>query len=264
MVDSVCYPREAALGHTTRKSRLGVYVALFIGAACLAGAAANYITKKPPQILNGLNHYSIIIDLRSGGYRLRPVLANTDKSEHFEDVMARVKPFAAITGTFFDPHYKPLGDIVIDGKLANRGGQRQGVGITHSGKIVFRERRGSARIDWSGCREGIACGPRLLRAGKIAIDVRADGFKQGAATLKAARCAAGATGDGKLIMLAVRDPITLQTLAEAMSQLGAVDAINLDGGSLCGFYSNGKCRIRPLMPVSNVLVVHKNKKGEVF
>ena len=253
------------MSHTNRKSILGVYLVLFLGAACLAGVAvAHYVAKKTPQILSGLEHHSIIIDMRSGDYRLKPVLANSGESECFDDVVARVKPVAAITGTFHDPALKPLGDILIDGKLANRGCQRQGIGITNDGIIVFRERKEAARIDWKRCRDGIACGPRLLRAGEIQIDVRADGFKDSANTLKAARCAVGATEDGRLVMLAVREPITLQTLAAAMLQLGAVDAINLDGGSLCGFYANGKCRIRPFLPVSNILVVCETQKGRGF
>ncbi len=226
---------------------------------CLAGFAVYRSAKKPPTLLDSLDHCSIIIDMSAGDYKVAPALATTAQAEHFDAMMRRIKPVAAITGTYHDPDYIPIGDILIDGKLVCRGYQRQGIGITTSGKIVFRERRGSSRINWDGCRQGIACGPRLLRDGKVAINVVADGFSKAANTVEAARCAVGANAQGHLIMLAVRQPITLQTLAEAMIELGAVDAINMDGGSLCAFYADNRCLIQPFLPASNVLAVYKVK-----
>ncbi|MGI6296184.1 MAG: phosphodiester glycosidase family protein [Armatimonadota bacterium] len=241
------------------KPKTGAFLLLFLITACIAGLVAHRPAKKPPTLLDTLDHCSIIIDLAEGDYKVAPALANTAEAEHFDAMMRRIKPVAAITGTYHNPDYLPIGDILIDGKLVHRGYQRQGIGITSSGKIVFRQRHGSSRIDWAGCRHGIACGPRLLRDGKVAIDVVADGFSEAASSLKAARCAVGANAEGHLIMLAVRQPITLQTLAEAMAELGAVDAINMDGGSLCAFYADNRCLIQPILPVSNVLAVYKVK-----
>ena len=241
------------------KSRLGAYFILFLAAACIAGTAAHYTVKKPAGSLQNLEHDSIIIDLPSGGYRATPVLADIARHEHFDEMMTRIKPHAAIIGTYYGADMQPIGDILINGKLLRRGGQRQGIGFTSSGKVVFRERRGSSRMDWSGCENGIACGPRLLRDGQISIDVVADGFKPGANTLEARRCAVGATVQGKLVMLCVREAVTLNTLAQAMLELGAVDAINLDGGGLCGLYAKNKCLVQPVLPVSSVLAVYKTK-----
>lgn len=173
--------------------------------------------------------------------------------------MARLKPHAAITGTFYAPDLKPQGDIVANGKLINRGFERQAIGFKRDGRICFLERQRSKRLRWNGCYAGVACGPRLARDGKIDINVRRDGFGPKAATLKATRCAVGATADGKLVMLAIKEPVTLQTLARAMIELGAVDAVNMDGGALCGFYFGGECGAEPVLPINNVIAVYRMK-----
>jgi len=176
-----------------------------------------------------------------------------------ESMVGRLKPYALITGTYYDGRRRPIGDIVISGKLVVRGYQRQGIGFTESGKIVFRERKPGSRIDWRGCRAGVACGPRLVRAGKKEIDVVRDGFSKSAATKLASRCAVGATRDGKLILCTVADLVTLSALADVMMELGARDAINLDGGAMCAFYADGVYKARPLSPMNNALVVYKRK-----
>lgn len=237
--------------------RVIVWVALI--AACV-GVIIGYRTcSKPKGLLGTLDCHSAVIDLKGGGYRVRPALARMNPNETFDTLVHRLKPYAAITGTYYGTDHRPVGDIVIDGKIACRGGQRQGIGFTSSGRIRFLERKGSSRINWRGCIAGVACGPRLIRNGKIDINVRRDGFRPGAATLEATRCSAGATRDGKLVLLAVEDRITLRKLAEAMRELGAVDAINLDGGALCGFYLDGRILAEPFVPVSNVIAVYRAK-----
>ena len=225
-----------------------------------AGVVIGYGTcSKPKGLLGTLDCHYAVIDLKSG-YRVKPAIAREDKPETLEDIARRLKPYAAITGTYYGYKHEPLGDIIVDGKIACRGHQRQGIGFTSSGKIVFLERKPNSRIDWRGCSAGVACGPRLIRNGKIDINVERDGFSKRAATKEATRCAIGATKDGKLVMLAVEDQVTLQKLAEAMRELGAVDAINLDGGSLCGFYLNGKVLAEPVLPISNIIAVYKTRK----
>lgn len=232
--------------------------ALFVVVACLT-AVICYRAEKPRGVLAKLDYCSTTIDLRGGGFRVAPVLAQSEGGEQFDDLIARAKPYAAITGTFYGPDGSPLGDLVADGRLIHRGYQRQGIGFTRSGGIRFLERRGRGRLDWSGCYAGVACGPRLLRDGKIDINVRRDGFTPIAGRLEARRCAVGATRDGTLVMLAIRESVNLHTLARAMLELGAVDAINMDGGSLCGFYCDGECKAQPIKPMSNIIAIYKVK-----
>lgn len=250
---------EAGLRRRSHHGSSGrVIISLALVAVCV-GLAIGYRTcSRPAGLLGQLNCHYTVIDLKSG-YRIRPALARNDRSETLAEICKRLKPYAAIIGTYYGQEHEPLGDIVADGKVVCRGCQRQGIGFTSSGKIMFLERKGSSRIDWRGCYAGVACGPRLVRNGKIDINVTRDGFRKGAATIEATRCSIGATRDGKLVLLAITDYVTLQKVAEAMRELGAVDAINLDGGALCGLYLDGKVVAEPISPVSNVIAVYKTR-----
>ncbi len=221
-------------------------------------AATFGILAKPRGLAGRLGARYVIIDLAGGSYRAAPVVAASSDGEDFRSIVRRVKPYAAITGTFYDEHYRPQGDIVAGGKVVSRGHHRQGIGFSRDGRIVFIERKPNHRIDWSGCESGIASGPRLLRGGKVAIDVRKDGFSGAAAKITAGRCAVGATADGRLVLCVVSQPITLSTMAAVMAELGARDAINLDGGGSCALYENGECVIEPARPMSNILAVYKH------
>lgn len=203
-----------------------------------------------------------VIDLRGGKYKVSPALA-INGSENFSSLVGRLKPYAAICGTYYDEDRAPMGDIVVDGKVVCRGGQRQGVGFKSNGQIVFLVRKGKSRFNWKGCVSGVACGPRLLMSGRKDIDVRRDGFSQAANTNIAQRCAVGATADGKLVMCAVADYITLDTLADIMLELGARNAVNMDGGSMCALYHKGKYLVTPASPMSNIIAVYevRQQKG---
>jgi exopolysaccharide biosynthesis protein len=213
------------------------------------------IVARPIGLVEELGANYVIVDLAAGKHSVEPVVANGPGGENFVSMMHRVRPWAAITGTFYDSNYRPQGDILIDGRVVFRGHHRQGIGFTQSGRICFRERKINERINWRGCRSGIASGPRLVRKGKVDIDVRRDGFGPAATTIKASRCAVGATADGRLILCAVAKPITLSTMAKVMIELGSTDAINLDGGGSCALYVNERFIIEPHRPVSNVLAV---------
>lgn len=240
-----------------RRTRSGLWliVAVFVSGFM---AHALGIFARPAGLIHQYNVNYLIVDLHR--YRVSPIVAtNPDHSEDFTSMVRRTKPYAAICGTYYDPHYKPLGDILINGKLVNRGCQRQAIGFTSDGKIKFLERKGRSRINWSGCLSGMACGPRLVRGGRKDINVKRDGFGSKAATNEAFRCAVGARKDGKLILCVIKNSVTLSTTADIMIELGAVNAINLDGGSMCALYENGKYHARPVHSVSNILAVYKRK-----
>ena len=246
-------------GRSGSGSSVGRKMVWLLAVCLLAGLAIVKlgILAKPRALLGRLDASYIVVNLAGGKFRVNPEIAEgSSRSERFSSMTGRLKPFAAICGTYYDPDYKPLGDIIVGGKRICRGSQRQGVGFTSSGRIRFFERKGRSRIDWTGCVSGIACGPRLVRGGKENLNVRRDGFHPAAATNKAWRCAVGRTRDGKLILCAVAESITLGTLAELMIELGAVDAVNMDGGSMCAFYSGGKICVHPAAPMSNILAVY--------
>ncbi|MHB9038878.1 MAG: phosphodiester glycosidase family protein [Armatimonadota bacterium] len=242
---------------TRQPGRVPLYMLILLTFGVLALYALG-IFAKPAGLVDKLRVDYAIFDLTNGNYRVSPEVATgSDRTESLDSMVKRLKPYAAITGTYYDENNKPLGDVIAGGKVIRRGCQRQGIGFMSSGKMKFVERRGCSRIDWRGCVSGIACGPRLVRAGKPDINVKRDGFSAAAATNKAWRCAVGATVDGKLILCAVSQSITLATLADVMLELGARDAVNMDGGSMCAMYVDGKYRVEPVKPMSNILAVYK-------
>ncbi|MCE5315035.1 MAG: phosphodiester glycosidase family protein [Armatimonadota bacterium] len=245
--------------HNRQNGRVLLFAAIVVTAAVMASHALG-IFVKPAGLVDKLCVDYVIIDLSKGKFRVSPEIASTsDGTESLDSMVKRLKPYALVTGTYYDENNRPLGDIVSGGKVIRRGCQRQGIGFTSSGKIKFFERKGCSKIDWRGCVSGIACGPRLVRLGKKDINVKRDGFKSAAATNKAWRCALGATKDGKLILCAVSQSITLSTLADVMLELGARDAINMDGGGMCAMYVDGKYKVEAVKPMSNILAVYKTK-----
>jgi len=231
---------------------------LAIAVALVAGAIAFAVLSKPSGLLSKLQVSYVIIDMASGKYKIEPALANgIDGTESFSSMVSRLKPVAAITGTYYNSDCRPMGDIVIGGEVVSRGAERQGIGFTRSGHIRFVERKPGKKINWRGCVSGVACGPRLLRAGKLDIDVHRDGFRSSASVTTAWRCAVGSTRDGKLILCAVSDDVTLASLGEVMLDLGAWDAVNMDGGKMCALYSNGSVRVEPVSGMSNIIAVYR-------
>ena len=87
-------------------------------------------------------------------------------------------------------------------------------------------------------------GPILVQNGQLNADARAEGFSDAFAAQAAPRSAIALTADGNLILVAVhyspggRGP-TLTETAQIMQQLGARDALNLDGGTSSSLYLGG-------------------------
>jgi len=87
-------------------------------------------------------------------------------------------------------------------------------------------------------------GPILVQNGQINADARAEGFSDAFAAQAAPRSAIAVTPDGNLVLVAIhfspggRGP-TLRETAQIMQQLGARDALNLDGGTSSSLYLGG-------------------------
>ncbi|MEM6519461.1 MAG: phosphodiester glycosidase family protein [Cyanobacteria bacterium P01_C01_bin.70] len=87
-------------------------------------------------------------------------------------------------------------------------------------------------------------GPILVQNGQINANARAEGFSEAFAAQAAPRSAIAITPDGNLILVAIhyspggRGP-TLRETAQIMQQLGARDALNLDGGNSSSLYLGG-------------------------
>ncbi|WP_013323774.1 phosphodiester glycosidase family protein [Gloeothece verrucosa] len=82
----------------------------------------------------------------------------------------------------------------------------------------------------------LGAGPLLLLNGQIVLDAAAEQFSKGFQEQKASRSAIATTRGEKLILVAVHNRVggtgaTLAEFAQILQALGAVDALNLDGGS---------------------------------
>lgn len=203
------------------------------------------------------NVHVVSIDLKPG-VKIRPVMArrSSEGGQSFLDMVKSLKPYAAINGTFYDENYRPLGDVVIGGKIVNRGHYRNAIAIKSSGQVDFLH-VDSGRLPWRGYTAGLAAGPRLVHSGKVSLNPVADGFSRRSLTINALRSAVGKTKDGKLLLVTTKQPMLLAEFAKVMLDLGAVEALNLDGGGACGLYHNGKFLSQPYLPMTNILAVYK-------
>jgi len=121
---------------------------------------------------------------------------------------------------------------------------------------------GDAR--WQQVIHAVGGGPRLLRAGQF---VGGEGFLPSFTDRRHPRTALGVLEDGRIVLLVVdgRQPthslgMTLFELAVALRRLGAVEAINLDGGGSSTLVVGGRVVNLPSdetgeRPVADALVV---------
>ena len=91
----------------------------------------------------------------------------------------------------------------------------------------------------------IAAGPWLVRSSQIVLDAKGENFSANFSKEAAVRSAIGSTATGNTLLVAVhpnpggKGP-TLVEMAQLLQQLGAVDALNLDGGSSTSLYLGGQ------------------------
>jgi hypothetical protein len=183
------------------------------------------------------------------------------RSESFEHMMARARPTAAITGTFFGlNNMEPTGDIVIDGQSAWRGFIGTAVAITANNRVAFVPTRyKDQRVDWRAYETVIRGGPCLLRGREFAVAPQEEGFFSLGEFDRHYRTAVGVTQDDRLLLVAVRQSITLWELAKVMYSLGAWDAVALDGGTSTAMYYGGKVIARPGRAMTNVLLIYADR-----
>ncbi|MEQ8973441.1 MAG: phosphodiester glycosidase family protein [Coleofasciculus sp. C1-SOL-03] len=99
-------------------------------------------------------------------------------------------------------------------------------------------------IEFNNYPHILGAGPLLLQNRQIVLDAKAENFSHAFAQQSAIRSAIGITANGTLIIAAMHNRVggkgpNLTETAQLMQQLGAVDALNLDGGSSTGLYLGG-------------------------
>ena len=170
----------------------------------------------------------------------------------------------ALVGGFFlrDP-YRPLGELWIDGRpvshepVAAPYAERRGSVVIDDGAVQLVERSAAPERPRGDL---VQAGPVLVADGKIVFDAADDreGFSAGAGQFDSditdgryPRAALGVSNDS-LIALAcdgrrsrVDGGLSMLELAEALIELGAESAINLDGGGSTTLVHRGHLLNRP-------------------
>jgi exopolysaccharide biosynthesis protein len=138
-------------------------------------------------------------------------------------------------------------------------------------KIKFSWRLTSAdpeeRSDWTRAHSMLGGGPQLIKEGKLDITDKEEKMGPVFRTERHPRTAIAKLASGQLLLLTVdgRQPgvsagMSLNMLAELLLELGAVDAINLDGGGSTAMVVRNKLVNRPSdqtgeRPVSDAILV---------
>ena len=168
---------------------------------------------------------------------------------------------AMIGGFFIRSHGIPLGELRVGGKAcafvpfdAPWDSERACLHLNGEVRFATRDELGNEPDG-----DVLQAGPLLVREGRSLVHPGADpeGFSAGArqfdSDITAGRYPRAALGlDGKDLIAAVCDGrtdedagLTLDEMAEAMIDLGASDAINLDGGGSASLVIDGILRNRP-------------------
>ncbi len=201
----------------------------------------------------------ISVDLNDPNIKVSAVMSRRGNgtSEPFRQMIERANPNVAVTGTFFSLNdLQPVGDIVIDGSLVHFGGMGTALCITPANRAEMVTCEWGRHHDWRPYDFVVACGPRLLRDGRIVLDPHAERFRDKHMLAPNSRIAVGITRGNTLFFAMTHAPIYLGRLARVMQALGAVEAMNLDAGTSTGFYYNGATLAKPGRKLTNMIVVY--------
>lgn len=164
-----------------------------------------------------------------------------------------------ITGTFFAPASgHPVGDVLVDGDLKVQGFRGSAIGVDHFGGVKIFDTRFRQEYDWSQYRFGIRGAVRIVSNGKVNPNPKAQKFRDKRIWGRAARTAIGLDKNGKLLLVATKNPVTLSELGKAMVSRGVVNAISMDGGGSTCLYYRGKMVIGTGRGLSNMFVLQES------
>ena len=180
--------------------------------------------------------------------------------EAFGDMVRRFRPRIAVNGTYFNLRTnEPVGALVVEGRLIYDGLCSSVLLINEQGEawLEYHQGKMGRNLGWSrDIRTALCSGPLLVRNGKVSLHPSDEGFGDPSLFALARRSGLGVTADGKLLLVTVHTPITLNKFAHIMLRVGAIDAMNLDGGGSSALYSNGKFVTLPERPLTNLLLVY--------
>jgi len=240
------------------------YIAVLLCATCsvCAGSSSVAYTK---TTVSSVPVHVVTANLNSGCVRVSVVMPTRGRgsAEPASKLVSRSSPRAALTGTFFDTKsLLPTGDIVINGVRAHKGSVGSALCITKDNKAKIVPAKYRSHFDESAFETVLAGGLTLVYDGKISLNPRAEGFSDPHLFRYNRRTAVGVTKSNKLLMVSVTKRISLNKLAKIMKELGACEAMLLDGGSSTAMFANGHFVCEPTRRLTNLLVVYDTAKTE--
>lgn len=210
--------------------------------------------------VRGIRTDVVTLDLNNPAVQVSVELAKggLGRSELFKQAVVRTGATVAATGTYFDPKtLRPVGDLVIDGQFVHRGFIGTSLAFREGDTSVVEVRDRARGGKYPGYDTVLTAGPRILAEGKWIANPRQEGFKDPALLGRRRRLGAGVTSLGKLLLIHPSRSVTLGELGKIASDLGAVDAINLDGGTSTALYYRGRVLAQPGRSLTNLLVAYE-------
>lgn len=234
---------------------------VLLGLTALGAPRASTSIAYGKASFGGMTAHTVTVDLADPRIRVSVALAphGAGSSETFHAMIDRTRPAAAITGTLYDTRtYIPTGDIALFGTVVHSGCVGSALCIDGNNHASIVPLKSGRKTGWDGYETVLCAGPTLVSGGKVAIALRHEGFRT-SLLAPTSRAAVGITKAGKLLMVVVRQNVSLYAVAKLMIKLNVVDAVCLDGGSSTALYHNGRYLAVPMRRMTNCLVAYSSE-----
>lgn len=186
-----------------------------------------------------LSAVSVINATPNNDYAFGDGLKATTEAAMQKLIDAGVSAIAGVNADFFDMNGTgaPRGLCIKNGTVMLGARNRPWFGITTDGKPVIGEAKEYASNYEGRLVEAVGGSAILLRDGEyMNLELDSDGYYSEGSYTRHPRTCVGITEDGKLLLVVVdgrseeSNGASFLDLANIMLELGAVDALNLDGG----------------------------------
>lgn len=235
-------------------------MAAAMAVACASASGARPISYESFKQGQALFH-SVLADLSSD--RVSAGTLHSDRLTSLWTFVKEKQPAVAVTGTFFCPRsQRPVADVLVDGQLVASGDRGSVLAVDWAGRASIFDTRFKAKVDWSKYRYALRGAVRVVSAGKVSPNPKAQRFRDSSIWGRAARIGVGTTRAGKLVLVATKSAVTLSELGRALVAKGATEGISLDGGSSTCLYYHGSLVVAPKRRLSNLLVLYEHPSGQ--
>lgn len=175
------------------------------------------------------------------------------------EMTARVQSISDCTNTTI-----PRDALVLSGSGIAAEWMKESLRVGESVILWFQLNSANGH-DWRNVEQAVGGGPWLVKDRQVHITAQQEGFNRTISDLRHPRTAVGVTSEGELLFVAIdgRQSIsrgaTLAETASIMQRLGAINAINLDGGGSTAMSLRGSVTNSPSggqeRPVASMLIV---------